>query len=311
MWPLRIDWKALKFCVEIEFVGGLPEGLELLPGWTLSLDERQLDEDGTESGGELRTPPITWKEREQIRTMLSRLRERGARSNWGCGLHVHVDLQPWGAEIIFPLAKTALFSQEALRDLLQTSEHRLLYCPPVTERMLERYRKNPDRAAFHRPGRPQSHRCGINVAAWFDIGTVEIRYANGSLDYGEVMRATECCLRFVAAVGAGARLPDSPLELASAIGAPLSGYPPAKLAPQWYRERIWLEDLLIPVIEPLVQKRVPGGDIHHVTPAPKGLKVAAETPDGNMTVFTIRPTQTGWEFSEDDSGGGTPMRDGG
>jgi hypothetical protein len=92
-----VDWKDLKFGFEIEFTGGVPEEVELLPGWEMSLDERQIDETGAESGSELKPPPIVWEQREQIREMLSRLRAQGATANWSCGLHVHVGLEPWGS----------------------------------------------------------------------------------------------------------------------------------------------------------------------------------------------------------------------
>ncbi|MDF2716450.1 MAG: hypothetical protein K0R28_3375 [Paenibacillus sp.] len=97
MWPKQVDWKDLKFGFEIEFTGGVPEEVELLPGWEMSLDERQIDETGAESGSELKPPPIVWEQREQIREMLSRLRAQGATANWSCGLHVHVGLEPWGS----------------------------------------------------------------------------------------------------------------------------------------------------------------------------------------------------------------------
>jgi hypothetical protein len=55
MWPLTADWRELRFGVEIEFVGGAPGELELLPGWQLPPWELMDDDDGTESGGELLT----------------------------------------------------------------------------------------------------------------------------------------------------------------------------------------------------------------------------------------------------------------
>ncbi|MDG0795104.1 amidoligase family protein [Cohnella ginsengisoli] len=73
MRPALMDWKELRFGVEIEFVGGNPERVELLPGWIMSFDERQIDDTGAESGSELKPPPIKWEDRGQIREMLARL----------------------------------------------------------------------------------------------------------------------------------------------------------------------------------------------------------------------------------------------
>lgn len=295
MWPKQMNWQDIKFGVEIEFVGGLPEQVELLPGWVMALDELQVDETGADSGSELKPPPIVWGQREQIRIMLDRLKASGATANWSCGLHVHVGLEPWGESVVRPIVEAALTAQEALRGLLRTSGHRLQYCPPVTETMLQSLIASPRESALLNRGRPQSHRCGINAAAWFDIGTVEIRYANGSLDYGEVLNTIELCLRFVAAVGAGRQLPNDPERLAIELGAPVEGYPEPVPAPQWYKERIWLEETLRPVLEPHALRLEPEGEVLHIIPVAQGIRVAVERPDGSVTAHVFRPSAEGWE----------------
>ncbi|CAG7653613.1 amidoligase family protein [Paenibacillus allorhizosphaerae] len=294
MWPSEVKWNELQFGVEIEFVGGAPEEVELLPGWIMALDEQQTDEAGRESGSELKPPPIRWEQREQIREMLNRLKAQNTQANWSCGLHVHVGLEKWDEAIVKPLLEASLLYQDALRSILQTSEHRLIFCPPVTQEMLERFEASPGPHALRHRGRPQSHRCGINAASWFDWGTVEIRYANGSLDYEEVIRTIELCLRFVAAVGAGRKLPSEPSELASALGAPAGGYPPPAPAPQWHKERMWLEDALIPAIAPQVERLLPDSEILHILPVEGGILVAAEKPDGTLSKFIFRPSVSGW-----------------
>lgn len=296
MWPNEVHWNELQFGVEIEFVGGAPEEVELLPGWVMSLDELQTDESGRESGSELKPPPLRWEQREQIRDMLSRLQAQGAQANWSCGLHVHVGLEKWGEAIVKPLLEAALLHQNALQSILQTSGHRLLFCPPVTRQMVERFEASPGPLALRNSGRPQSHRCGVNAASWYDWGTVEIRYANGSLDYEEVVRTIELCLRFVAAVGAGRKLPAEPEAFVTALGAPAGGYPPQTLAPQWHQERMWLENALIPVIAPQIERLLLGSEIHHMLPVEGGLLVAAEQPDGDLSRFMFRPAAHGWDY---------------
>jgi len=297
MWPKLVDWKDLRFGVEIEFIGGSPESLELLPGWVISLDEKQIDETGSESGSELKPPPILWEDREQIQIMLTRLQEQGATVNWSCGLHVHVDLEPWGQDIVLPLVEAALQYQEAMQALLHTSEHRLLFCPPVTEEMLEQFIVKPSAEAVRHRGRPQSHRCGINVAAWFDIGTVEIRYANGSVDYIEILHTIELCLRFVAAIGTGRKHSTDPRSLALELAAPIDGYPAAIPAPQWYQERSWLEESLIPILSPLAANLVPNGEIHHILPIQDGYLVAIESSDG-LFKYVVQPPTEGWTVTQ-------------
>ncbi|GIP40510.1 hypothetical protein J31TS4_37900 [Paenibacillus sp. J31TS4] len=296
MWPRTIEWTELTFGVEIEFVGGAPTELELLPDWEMALDERQIDETGEESGSELKPPPIRWADREQIRTMLRRLREQGALANWSCGLHVHVGLEPWGEDALLPMLEAALASQQALEGLLRTSGHRLLFCPPVLPEMVSRFREAPCSEALRRTGRPQSHRCGLNFAAWYDIGTVEIRYANGSLDEDEVLRTIELCLRYVAALGAGWTLPTEPPALAERLGVPAEGYPPPAPAPRWFQERMWLEEMLRPILAPLALQLAPAGEIHHILPVEDGLLLAVETQDDKLDRAVVKPGPGGWRL---------------
>lgn len=294
MKPLLMDWKDLRFGIEIEFVGGKPESVELLPGWTMAFDERQMDDTGEESGGELQTPPIQWKDRAQIREMLRRLLATGARANWNCGLHVHVGLEFWGEEAIPDFIEAALLHQDSVKYLLQTSEDRLVYCPPVTPEMRDRFISAPGETALLRRGRPQSHRCGINLAAWFDHKTVEIRYANGTLHYDEVMTTIEFCLRFVAAIGTKRTLSNNPGQLAMELGAPLTGYPPPIPAPRWYRERLWLENMLVPILIPFANSLVPDSEILQILPRPDGLLVAIEDTDGKVVRYLFQLSANGW-----------------
>lgn len=295
--PREVDWTSLRYGVEIEFIGGQPSDVELQPGWSMLLNELQVDEQGKPSGAELTSPPLTWDERGAIRVMTDRLKRCGASANWSCGLHVHVDLSLWGEPIILPLLDAALLVQDALRRLLRTQEHRLIYCPPVTREMRAHYAAQPGERALHNAGRPQSHRCGINARAWYDNGTVEYRFANGSLEYDEIVRTVELCLRLTAAVGAGtgAGLPGEPEALAFALGAPTEGYPPPVEPPLWHLERMWLEDLLAPELLPLVRERLPDGEIHTIRSAPgRLLLVDAEGEDGVLRRFFTRPAGGGW-----------------
>ena len=283
MWPRAVPWRDLAFGVEIEFVGGRPQELELLPGWRLLPGEEQIDDDGSPSGGELVPPPLHWGDRWQIHQMLARLRAMGARANWCCGLHVHVGLEPWGEAIVGPLLDTTLACQEALRSLVGMADDRARFCPPLTVAMRAAWTRQGGAAPLRHPGRPQSQRCGINLAAWYDHGTVEIRYANGSLRYAEVLRTVELCLRLVAAAGRGARLAaGSAQELRDLVAAPLGGYPSPQPVPAWYREHLRFEDALLPVLGPLAQAQVAGEvlEIRSTGGAAGVIVVVVETDDG-------------------------------
>lgn len=300
MWPLDVDWQTLRFGVEIEFVGGRPQELPLLPGWRLLPGEAQVADDGGESGGELVPPPLGWDDRGQIQEMLRRLRLLDARTNWLCGLHVHVGLQPWGQEVVLPLIDAALTCQAPLQAIFQTAEHRRCFCPAVTANMRRAYLRTPCREALVHRGRPQSHRCGLNAASWYDHGTLEFRYPNGSLCDGEVLRTVELCLRWVAAVGRGTALPATAEALVAALGAPARGYPPPRPAPPWYQERIWLEEALLPALGPLALARA-SGEVLSIRPAPGGaVVVTVESPDG-QTLHRLPfrwHSERGWQLGD-------------
>ncbi len=281
MWPRAVPWRDLAFGVEIEFVGGRPQELELLPGWRLLPGEEQIDDDGSPSGGELVPPPLHWGERWQIHQMLARLRTMGARANWSCGLHVHVGLEPWGEAIVGPLLDATLACQEALQALVGMAEDRTRFCPPLTVAMRSAWTRQGGPEPLRHRDRPQSQRCGINLAAWYDHGTVEIRYANGSLRYAEVLRTVELCLRFVAVAGRGTALaPTSAQDLRELIGGPLGGYPAPQPAPAWYREHLRFEEALLPVLGPLALAQV-SGEVLEIRSAGSGvIVVVVESADG-------------------------------
>ncbi|WP_127586999.1 amidoligase family protein [Paenibacillus koleovorans] len=300
MWPRKVQWKQLRFGVEIEFVGGSPSEIELLPGWVMALDELHTDANGVDTGAELKPPPMLWQDRDQIGVMLRRLREHGVQATWSCGLHVHVGLAHWGEDIVIPLVDAALATQDALERLLQTSAHRRVFAPPVAAEMREKYLREPIRDSLCYTGRPESHRCGINVAAWFDFGTVEIRFANGSLDEEEVLRTIELCLRYVAAIGEGRTLPGGAGALAEALGAPAEGYPAAAPAPKWHLDRMHLADALIPVLAPCLTEIVEDGEILEIHPSPEGITILTENEACEKSRWFVRMPKEGWKLERID-----------
>jgi hypothetical protein len=151
------------------------------------------------SGAEVKPTKLAWGDRAEIGEMFQALRVAGGSVNWSCGLHVHVGLEPWGEDIVLPLLDASLANQDALRELFQTPQHRMLFAPALTAAQRDAWLAAPGEDQIRHIGRPQSARCGVNVAAWYDFGTVEIRYPNATLDPDAACRTVELCLRWVAA----------------------------------------------------------------------------------------------------------------
>jgi len=250
-YPLNIAWHSLPFGVELEFVGARLGDVTLPDGWGWRPEDALYDNAGIlvpervdpdVVGGEVGSPILTWGERGQVAEMAARLREAGGYANWSCGVHVHVGLGAWGEDIRLPMLDAALATEGALRGLLRPAPHRDIYLPQTTPEVRARLLAATTPEAFARNfvygDNEWSRRGGINLRAWADYGTVEIRLPNGSLDAGEILTAVEVCLKWVAAVGRGATLPASPEALAAALDVPATGYPPPQAAPPWWPERL-------------------------------------------------------------------------
>lgn len=311
MWPRDVPWDSLRFGIEFEFVGADPEKVELVPGWTMDTGESQRALSGDWSGAEIKPGKLVWADREQIGKTLDALRAAGGDVNWSCGLHVHVGLDPWGADILLPLIDAALTTQVALRELFQTPSDRLLFAPAVTQAQREAWIATPGEDALNHAGRPQGSRSGVNVAAWYEFETVEIRFPNATMDPDEACRTVELCLRWVAAVGAGRTLPSGASELAAALDVPETGYPPPHPQPLWHKREEQLTELLFPVLQPLVEAEVPGAEILFVRPTPEGLYVKTDLGDRTNHRFMFRASADGFELlwmqAVDDDAGPSPL----
>lgn len=295
MWPRDAPWDSLRFGVEIEFVQADPASVSLPPGWTMDTSEQQRILSGAYSGAEAKPGKLTWGERGQIGSTFAALREAGGAVNWSCGLHVHVGLEPWGRDVLAPLVDAALATQGALRTLLRTAPHREVFAPDVTPALRDAWRVDPDHddALRHR-GSPLSSRCGVNVAAWYDFETVEIRFGNATLDPDAAYRTVQLCLCWVAAVGADRALPSDPAELAATLGVPRTGYPPPHPEPVWHERERALTELLRPVLQPMIAAEVPGAEILFVRPTAEGLYAKTDRGNRDNHRFWFRPHAGGF-----------------
>ena len=271
VWPRVLPWTELEFGVEVEFVDADPDSVRLVPGWTMDRGDSQLALTGARSGAEAKPGKLGWAQRGEIDQILAAIEAAGGAVNWSCGFHVHVGLEPWGESILEPLLDATLTTQGALAELFMLPPHRQLFAPELSEAMCEAWRANPDEDALNHVGRPQSHRCGVNVAAWYEHRSVEFRFPNATLDGDEARRSVELCLRWVAAVGEGRELPSEMRALAKALEVPAEGYPAPHPEPPWHRREEQLNELLIPVLQPMIEREVPGAEILFIRATPEGL----------------------------------------
>ena len=296
MWPREVDWQALRFGVEIEFVGVEPKLVELLEGWAVDPRESMRELSGDYGGGEIKSPPIDWSQRTQIHTMMARIQAAGGMVNWSCGFHVHISLGPWGLEAMPALMDATLATQDALRELFMTPAHRMIFCPSLTPTMRDAWLAEPEEDALCHEGRPQGARCGLNLAAWYEFETLELRFPNGTLDAEQALRCVEVALRWVVAVGRGVELPSELEQLIAVLELPPEGYPPALAEPTWHRREEQLSKLLIPVLRPLIAAKLPGAEPLWVRPTPEGLYVKTDSGNERNHRFWFEPHAGGFRL---------------
>ncbi|MBI4138908.1 amidoligase family protein [Candidatus Uhrbacteria bacterium] len=245
------DWRDLRFGIEIEFINARRGDIELLPGWEFHTEDSLYDDRGQAVptydedsllGGEIVSPPLGWDDIRQIEIMLRRIRAAGGKANWSCSTHIHVEIAPWGEAVLGKFIDAAYRSEHALRGLVQTPPHRIIYTPPTTLAIKQAFHAATSSAARRRAliygPLPYSWRGGINLQSFWKHGTVEYRLANGSLVFRQVERAIRLFMAFTAAVLAGKRTAETSAALADQLGIPTRGYPPRRSAPRWWWRQI-------------------------------------------------------------------------
>ncbi len=214
-----VSWDKIWFGIEFEFMGAHKKDVIVPTGWDLSAEEwlfanspLRPSVDGDPSlpdveitdGAELRTPPMQYDEIDNLLPVLDNFKAAGSYTNYSCALHIHISLQHWGDRIIPQIIESALHSEKALYEILQSSPYRFVFCEQYTEETLRQFKTaadNRERYLSLISRWEPFHRYGINLSSFWDrCGTVEIRYANGSLDFDEVRNVVELYLKYIAAI---------------------------------------------------------------------------------------------------------------
>ena len=148
----------------------------------------------------------------------------------------HLSLQHWGERIIPRILSSALSSEAALIEIVRPSDYRMFFSRPTTPEMLEAYQQatssNERYRAVQAEWEPFERR-GLNLSSyWNRSGSLEIRYANGSLDYQEIRNTVELYLKYLSAIAEGSIDARSGGELAKQLGVDEKAvYPPALPTP--------------------------------------------------------------------------------
>jgi hypothetical protein len=161
---------------------------------------------GSVENGEVVTPILGHEDLEFLR-VVSALRAAGCQPDLQCGVHVHVGVAHLPVKAITNLVKLVYKQERLIEHALGIQERRLgRYCRPIREDFMQRLEARPPRTAealraMWYEGTPSAHGsryAGVNLHAFFTMGTTEFRYFEGTNDPEVIKAYVQLCLALVA-----------------------------------------------------------------------------------------------------------------
>ncbi|MCL2213486.1 MAG: amidoligase family protein [Oscillospiraceae bacterium] len=154
---------------------------------------------------ELVTPICHYDDIERIQDIVRKLREKGAKVNSSCGIHVHVDAASHTPQTLRNIVNIMASKEELLYKALQVKVNREHYCKKIDTRFLDELNRVRPRSqeqlsriwynGSYGGGRYNETRYhGLNLHSVFNKGTVEFRLFNSTLHAGEVKSYVQLCL---------------------------------------------------------------------------------------------------------------------
>lgn len=156
---------------------------------------------------EMVSPICTYADIIPIQEMVRKLRAQGALVNSSCGIHVHINAEPYDARTLRNLTNIMASKEDLIYKALDVSVDRKdRYCRPVDQRFLEQVNarkpksmEEVERIWYDGESRRSHHydnsryHC-LNLHSVFQKGTVEFRLFNGTLHAGRIKAYIQLCL---------------------------------------------------------------------------------------------------------------------
>lgn len=158
------------------------------------------------------TPPLNYEDIETVQAIIRRFRELGGKTNYSCGIHIHVDGANHNPQSLRRLVNFMTSRQDLIYEALQIGSRGSRWCRKLNTSLLEAMKKqkvitkedaekiwyssandgyyggvdyqhyNPTR--YH----------GVNLHSYFSKGTVEFRLFNSTLHAGKLKAYIQFCL---------------------------------------------------------------------------------------------------------------------
>jgi hypothetical protein len=156
---------------------------------------------------ELVSPVLTYDDLEQLQEVVRAIRKAGGKINSQCGIHIHIDAEPFDGRKLGNLAKVVYKQEPLILHALSINSDRLRrYTRPVSEeliRNIERHRPKT-KAELNRiwygyhNNQPQHYDntryYGVNLHNVWYRGTVEFRWFEATLHAGKIKAYLQFCL---------------------------------------------------------------------------------------------------------------------
>ena len=160
---------------------------------------------------ELVSPVLTYDDLEQLQEVVRAIRKAGGKINSQCGIHIHIDAEPFDGRKLGNLAKVVYKQEPLILHALGINSDRLRrYTRPVSDELIRNIeRQRPKTKAqlnriwygYHN-NQPQHYDNtryhGVNLHNVWYRGTVEFRWFEATLHAGKIKAYLQFCLGIAA-----------------------------------------------------------------------------------------------------------------
>lgn len=155
---------------------------------------------------EVVSPICQYQDIETVQEIVRKLRTSGAKINYSCGIHVHVDASAHTSKTLRNIVNIMASKEDLLYKTLKVEVERERYCKkadtrflddinrkrPTTMEAVERLWYNGNGSRYYHYDQSRYH--ALNLHSVFSKGTIEFRLFNSTLHAGEVKTYIQLCL---------------------------------------------------------------------------------------------------------------------
>ena len=160
---------------------------------------------------ELVSPVLTYDDLEQLQEVVRAIRKAGGKINSQCGIHIHIDSEPFDGRKLGNLAKVVYKQEPLILHALGINSDRLRrYTRPVSDELIQNIERHRPKTkaelnriwyGYHN-NQPQHYDNtryhGVNLHNVWYRGTVEFRWFEATLHAGKIKAYLQFCLGIAA-----------------------------------------------------------------------------------------------------------------